>query len=67
MKVGQFPPLADLTREDTKKYRKILSKDDYSDLNRAIGLNSHGVGAGSLIYLRRVFENLIKKAYDKSI
>lgn len=67
MKVGQFPSLADLTREDTKKYKNILNRDDYSDLNRAIGLHSHGVGAGSLIYLRRVFENLVKKAYDESV
>lgn len=67
IKVGQFPSLADLTREDTKKYKDILNRDDYSDLNRAIGLNSHGVGAGSLIYLRRIFENLVKKAYEESV
>jgi len=36
------------------------------ELSTAIGLYSHGVGIGSLIYLRRVFEFLIDEAYNKA-
>lgn len=65
IKYGQFPSLADLNETDTKKYRKILN-DKYADFNRGVGLYSHGIGAGSLIYLRRVFEYLIEQAHNKA-
>lgn len=61
-----MPSLADLNVNNTKKYRKILGKN-YSDLNRGIGLHSHGVGAGSLVYLRRIFEELIEEAHQEAI
>lgn len=41
--------------------------EKYSDFNRGIGLFSHGIGAGSLIYLRRVFEILIEDAHKKAV
>jgi len=37
-----------------------MSEEDYSELNKAIGLKSHGNGVGSFVYLRRIFERLIK-------
>ena len=58
IKIGQFPPIADLTNEEIKKYQK-LDKNIYSELNRAIGLSSHGIGVGSFVYLRRIIENYI--------
>ncbi|WP_424474821.1 hypothetical protein [Oceanobacillus kimchii] len=60
-KIGQYPSIADLELHSIEKYRKILSKD-YRDFSKAIGLNSHGIGAGSFVYLRRIFENLIEES-----
>jgi hypothetical protein len=58
IKVGQHPTLADLVKEEIKKYRKI-SNEIYSELNRAIGLSAHGVGIGAFVYLRRIIEKHI--------
>ncbi|MEW6617625.1 MAG: hypothetical protein AB1333_04395 [Patescibacteria group bacterium] len=64
MKVGQFPSIADLQFADIgKKYDKILSSQNLHDLKKAIGLMAHGAGAGSLVYLRRIFENIILDTY----
>lgn len=65
-KIGQYPSIADLHMEDTKKYRKVLKKM-YSEYTRAIGLSSHGVGIGSFVYLRRIFEYLIENAHQIAI
>ena len=58
IKIGQHPTLADLTNEDIKKYRK-LNNEIYSELNKAVGLATHGVGIGSFVYLRRIIEKHI--------
>lgn len=58
IKVGQHPSLADLSKEDLKKYRK-LNDDVYSELNRAVGLSTYGIGIGSFVYLRRIIEKHI--------
>lgn len=58
IKIGQHPSIADLSKEEIKKYRK-LNNDIYKELNRAIGLSSHGVGVGSFVYLRRIIEKHI--------
>ncbi len=60
MKIGQCPSRADLEKSVLKKDPKVLDEQNYSDLIRAIGLASHGIGAGSHVYLRRVFENLLE-------
>lgn len=60
MKIGQYPSLRDLASEDIKKYKKVLASD-FGNFKEAIGLNAHGVGAGSFVYLRRIFENLIEE------
>lgn len=60
VKVGQFPSLASIEQHSIKKYRKIL-KRDYADFAKGIGLVSHGIGIGSFVYLRRIFENLIEE------
>lgn len=65
MKVGQFPSLADLQYSEVgRKYDKVLPEEDLRNLKKAIGLVSHGAGAGSFVYLRRIFENLISEAFE---
>ena len=62
-KYGQYPSLADLSSVEIRKYRKVLDPGSYSEFSRAAGLASHGIGIGSFVYLRRIFENLIEDAH----
>ena len=64
-KVGQEPSMADLQMFDIEKYKKVLSSDSFRDFSMALGLYASGVGCGSLLYLRRIYETLIKNAQDK--
>jgi hypothetical protein len=49
------------------KYKKILNTEKYNELSKAIGLVSHGVGIGSFVYLRRIFEDLVEQAHQEAI
>lgn len=62
-KIGQHPSAADLLEDELKKYRKALG-GDYSEFSKAVGLAAHGVGIGSFVYLRRIFERLIEEAHQ---
>ncbi len=64
MKVGQYPAMAELSNPELEKYRKILGKEKYAEFNRAVGLVTHGIGIGSFVYLRRIFEDLIEEAHS---
>lgn len=67
IKVGQDPSLADIQfAEIGKKYDKYLSRDELKEFKRAIGLAAYGVGVGSFVYLRRIFENLIYQAFNEN-
>ncbi len=63
-KIGQIPALADLALPDLKKYRVVLGDERFRELNRGIGLITHGVGVGAFVYLRRIFESLIDSAHE---
>ena len=58
-KVGQEPSMADLQMFDIEKYKSILTKERFRDFSMAIGLYASGVGCGSLLYLRRIFESIV--------
>lgn len=66
-KVGQNPSVADFHLGRIKNYTKYLSKDRQREFTKAIGLYANGIGIGSFVYLRRVFEALIFEAGDKLI
>jgi len=67
VKLGQFPSLADIQyAKIAKKYDKFLSKQALKEFKRAIGLAANGVGIGSFVYLRRIFEDLIREAYQQN-
>lgn len=63
-KIGQIPSVADFHIYEIKKYNKILSNHKLKEFTRAIGLAANGVGIGSFVYLRRIFEHLIYEAYE---
>lgn len=65
-KVGQFPSVADFQIPQVENYRKILNEELYKEFTRGIGLSAHGVGIGSFVYLRRIFEKLIEEAHIKA-
>lgn len=63
-KIGQFPSLATLNLYDVRQYAPVLTKDAFREFTKAIGLAAHGVGVGSFVYLRRIFEGLIEEAHQ---
>jgi len=66
MKIGQFPSLADFHLHELKRYNdRILPKERSREFSKAIGLAAHGIGIGSFVYLRRIFEYLIFNAFEK--
>jgi len=65
-KIGQFPSMADLSKSEIRKYKSVLSNDKFIEFSKAIGLTSHGIGIGSFVYLRRIFEDLIEEAHIKT-
>lgn len=65
-KIGQFPSQAESQLLDTSKYRKVL-RDKYKDYTLGIQLNASGVGAGALVYLRRIFEGLLEESHQRCV
>ncbi|MCK1622418.1 hypothetical protein IVA98_03995 [Bradyrhizobium sp. 160] len=61
-KAGQLPSMEDIAGADLNRFRAVLDRADFSELHRAGGLASYGIGIGSFVYLRRIFERLISKA-----
>ncbi len=66
IKVGQHPSLADFHLQNLDKYDQILPQEARREFGTAIGLHAHGVGVGSFVYLRRIFEGLIEEAHEKA-
>ena len=65
-KVGQYPSVADLSFPQLDTYKKVMSTDDRREFGRALGLYASGIGAGSYVYLRRIFERLLMKAKENA-
>lgn len=64
-KIGQYPSVKDFD-DNSKRYKNILKdKITIKELNKSIGLKSHGVGVGSFVYLRRIFERLIYDEFEE--
>lgn len=63
-KVGQHPSVADFHIGQVRKYDKVLPNDKMREFTKAIGLAANGVGIGSFVYLRRIFEYLILNALE---
>ena len=67
MKTGQYPSVADFHISEIKQYKKLLPDERLKEFTRAIGLAANGVGIGSFVYLRRIFEHLIFEAYEQCL
>ncbi|GHV77055.1 hypothetical protein AGMMS49942_18760 [Spirochaetia bacterium] len=66
IKIGQYPSIVNIDGPQFNKYNKILPDDKIKELKKAVGLFSHGIGIGSFVYLRRVFEYLIEEAFEQA-
>jgi hypothetical protein len=55
--------MADIEKGDTDRFEPVLGRERLKELNRGIGLASHGVGIGAHVYLRRIFEGLVEEAH----
>lgn len=64
-KIGQLPSLADISNDEVARYRKYMPENSSKEFHRAIGLAAHGVGIGSYVYMRRVFERLVQSRFDE--
>jgi hypothetical protein len=63
-KIGQHPSAADLAFGSLDEaFNKELDPSNRRELGTAIGLHAHGVGIGSFVYLRRIFESLLEEAH----
>lgn len=66
VKTGQFPTVADFHISEIKQYSKLVPNEKLKEFTRAIGLAANGVGIGSFVYLRRIFEHLIAEAFARA-
>lgn len=66
LKIGQCPSIADLTFPELDEYKKVLTNENRREFGRAVGLYASGIGAGSYVYLRRIFERLLMQAKEKA-
>lgn len=67
IKIGTYPSLRDFHKDDIKKYSKVLSEQQRTELMTAIMIANNGVGIGSYVYLRRIFEGIVFEEAKKAI
>jgi hypothetical protein len=65
-KIGQSPQHAELAAGRLKAISKIAAKIDVLELRRAVGLRGYDVSIGAFVYLRRVFERIIDRAWKSA-
>lgn len=65
-KIGQYPSIADITFPELEQYKKVINDKSRREMRKAIGLFTHGIGAGSFVYLRRIFEEILNEAKKKA-
>lgn len=66
-KIGQIPSIADISFPEIENYKKVLSKENRKEFRRAIGLYANGIGVGSYVYLRRIFERVLETAKSDAV
>lgn len=65
-KIGQYPSVADVSFPELDEYKKVIDSQSRREMRRAIGLYAQGIGVGSFVYLRRVFERILDEAKTKA-
>lgn len=63
-KIGQSPSMADIARGTVSRYVTLLEDVDLEELGKADLLFDHGMAVGAYVYLRRIFERLIRRHHE---
>lgn len=66
VKIGQYPSFADLSFPELDEFKKDIDKASMKEFRRAIGLHAQGIGVGSYVYLRRIFERILEAAKSQA-
>jgi hypothetical protein len=66
IKIGQYPSKATGDFGTLDPAFKELDEGLRRELGTAIGLHAYGVGVGSFVYLRRIFESLVEEAHERA-
>ncbi len=68
IKYGQYPSLRDLNINDIKKFKTfgLINKEYIEELKKAETCANESYYVAALLYLRRVFENLIYNLYSEN-
>lgn len=64
-KFGQSVSVADIAFGETERLKKSMKQEDAAEFHRAVGLASHGIGIGSFVYLRRIFERMVFEKFNQ--
>jgi hypothetical protein len=64
-KIGQWPSTADIAFGELRTIDKSLDDDDRRELGKALGLHAHDTAIGAFVYLRRVFERMVRRAHER--
>ena len=64
-KVGQYPSMAEIAFGELRAIDRSLDEVDRRELGKALGLHAHDTALGAFVYLRRVFERMILRAYER--
>ncbi len=67
IKTGQYPSIFNFNERVIGRYRNILGEEKYKELRKAIICHANGYGIAGFVYLRRIFENIIKRAYEEHV
>ena len=67
LKIGTYPSLRDFYKNDIKRYDKVLNEQQMVELVTAITIANNGVGIGSYVYLRRIFEGIVFEESKRAI
>ena len=67
IKIGSHPSLRDFHKDDIKRYDRVLSPIQRTELITAIMIANNGVGIGSYVYLRRIFEGIVFEEAQNAI
>lgn len=68
IKIGQYPSLMDINRNEINKYKKLkLIDEEYVDeLKKAEVCASESYYVAAFLYMRRVFENLVSNIFKQN-
>lgn len=66
IKVAEYPSKYDSVKNTFNSYKKILNKEQITELAKASQLESYGYPIAAMLYYRRIFEYIILQTFKES-